>query len=569
MIIDSFYEKCIFENMRTILLTYLIFIFCNLISAQKNYHSPLGIPLVLAANFGELRPNHFHMGVDFKTNGVTGYKLYSIDKGYVARVKISPYGYGKVVYINHPDGITSVYAHCSSFVGKLDSIVKAEQNRRQNFEVELFPDSTEIVLERGEYFALSGNTGSSTAPHLHFELRDTKTEDALNPLVFGFDLADTKAPEIRSMKIYALDENGYRIPNKEKTVNITSGKNGYFIPGNTVTIPSDYCSENGGLGFAFNVIDRLNGAANQCGLYGSHLIVNGDTTFGQEINRISFDDSRYVNSHKDYEAYQVHRSKYHKSFKTTENPLKIYTLPGLGVTQAHPGDTLKVLFSCFDPHQNKSKVTFNAYIEQGNLNTWSWSEKSIHPKEALQLKNDYITFEIPEGCVYEPIDPKFKTNGMKLLSGTVPLQNAFTVLIPDSGFPDFKHTYINVYDGKKSRALKTVHSDQMYTAQSKYFGDFSLRIDTLAPQISPLNFTGRETMITKPVLRWKVNEKETDLEDYDLFVDGKWFVLEYETKGDYLEFVVPEKFSGEHAFEIIVKDSQQNSAKWFSNLIIQ
>ena len=152
----------------------------------KDYHPPLGIPLVLTSNFGELRTNHFHMGLDFKTNSKTGYRLYSIDEGYVSRIKVSPYGYGKVIYIDHPNGITSVYAHCSEFKGTIDSLVRQKQIQEQNFEVEIFPGKNVIRVEKGEVIALSGNTGSSTAPHLHFELRDTETEHALNPLHFGF-----------------------------------------------------------------------------------------------------------------------------------------------------------------------------------------------------------------------------------------------------------------------------------------------------------------------------------------------------------------------------------------------
>ena len=192
---------------------------------KKDYHSPLGIPLVLSSNFGELRPNHFHMGLDFKTNGREGYNLYCIEDGYVSRIKVSPYGYGQVVYIDHPeDGITSVYAHCSEFKGQLDSIVKAHQQEEQDFAIEIFPKPNEIRLKRGEVFAISGNSGGSSGPHLHFEIRDTKTEAALNPLNFGFDIADHKAPEIRGLKVYSITEDGYRYPGKSLVKTAAKGK---------------------------------------------------------------------------------------------------------------------------------------------------------------------------------------------------------------------------------------------------------------------------------------------------------------------------------------------------------
>ena len=157
------------------------FSFCQ-IDSNSFYHSPLDIPLKLSANFGELRPNHFHMGIDYRTNGVEGIKIFAIEDGYIARVKVSTFGYGKVVYINHPNGITSVYAHCSIFTGKLDSIVKQKQIEQQNFEIEFLPDSKLIPVKRGESFALSGNTGNSSGPHLHFEVRDNVRWSAGKPV---------------------------------------------------------------------------------------------------------------------------------------------------------------------------------------------------------------------------------------------------------------------------------------------------------------------------------------------------------------------------------------------------
>ena len=300
-----------------ILTLIIIHFFSHFVFSQKlnntNYHPPLEIPLILSANFGEIRPNHFHMGLDFKTNGVEGQKLLSIEDGYVSRIKISPYGYGKVIYINHPNGITSVYAHCSGFVPKIDSLIKKIQIKQENFEIEIFLTEKDIPLKRGEHFAFSGNTGSSTAPHLHFELRDTKTETALNPLKFGFNIVDNIPPIISGMKIYSLTNNGYRIKGKTKSIPVKKGAYGYYIGGNLATLTSDYCTENGGIGFAFESTDHYNQAANPLGIYGSYLVVNNDTVFMQKIDSVSFNYTKYINSHIDYEENQNTKRKYQKS----------------------------------------------------------------------------------------------------------------------------------------------------------------------------------------------------------------------------------------------------------------
>ena len=197
-----------------ILLLVIITLGKSVLSQPKNnlnYRSPLEIPLIFAANFGELRSNHFHMGVDYKTKHVEGMKIFSVQDGYVSRIKVSSYGYGKVIYINHPEGVTSVYAHCSIFKGEIDSIVKVHQHLKESFEIDIKLNNDEIKVEKGQVIALSGNTGGSTAPHLHFELRDTETETALNPLKYGYEIKDSKSPKLSHLKIYGGNGAGIAI----------------------------------------------------------------------------------------------------------------------------------------------------------------------------------------------------------------------------------------------------------------------------------------------------------------------------------------------------------------------
>lgn len=553
------------------------------INKQTNYHTPLDIPLTLAANFGELRPNHFHMGVDFKTNGVEGLKLYAIEDGFVSRVKVSPYGYGKSVYIDHPNGITSVYAHCSSFKGKLDSLVKITQEKEQNYEVEIFFTSKDIPLKKGDVFALSGNTGSSTAPHLHFELRDTKTEDALNPLVYGFEVADHKSPEIKAIKVYSLSLEGYQIPGKSKTVNVTKGKFGYYIGGDILQIPSDYCSEHGGIGFAFDVVDYFDGAPNVCGLYGSALLTGKDTLFQQKIDRVSFDHSRYVNSHKDYYEYTHSRRKFHKSFRSQHNPLCIYPCDNLGILTVHPSDSFMVAFKTFDTKQNSSELKFKLKVAPGQINTTkdlfpSW--KYFHPDSSYHYQNDMVSFSSQIHTFYEPTIKNISLKGSYSFGDPeVAIQYPIVVKMRCIELAEMKllanpiersKYYISVTTaGGKTKALPSSIEGDWIRANSKYLGKFHLKIDTISPTISPLNFTGSEALITKSRLTWKVYEGQTELADYDIFIDGKWYLLGYETKGSYLFFDRPKSVSGKHKIEIIVKDSCGNIRSWKKDVVFQ
>lgn len=551
-------------KMKLLLLTILMCETMQIVAqdAHYDYHPPLKIPLILASNFGELRPNHFHMGLDFKTNGTTGYNLYSVEEGYVSRIKISAYGYGKAIYIDHPNGITSVYAHCSEFKGEIDSIVRSTQKREQNYEVEIFPEANAVKVSKGQIIAISGNTGSSSAPHLHFELRDTKTEHALNPLLYGFDIADSKAPEIRGVKLYGISEDGYRFPKKSTYKTVSKGANGYYIAGNEIIISSNYLSKNGGLGFAADVIDRLDGAANQCGLYGSYLIVDGDTIFGQEINFVPFESTRYVNSHKDFEDYSSLKRKLHKSFKTSENDLPIYTKPGNGVIKARPGQVLQIKFVAFDAKKNHSELSFSIKISEGEINPEEEvisGQHVIKPNTPFSYKTDDTEIEMGVACVYEPESYNPTAFGNRVLSGNSPVNRSYRIKKKVKN-NDGKNYLEITTEGSKKRVVLLEKDRDWLIADMKYFGSYKIRRDTIGPSISSSNFS--YSAINKSALTWTITDGQSGLADYDLFIDGKWQLLEYEYKNNSLTFAVPKDISGKKELIIIGKDGCGNETEW-------
>lgn len=549
--------------MHKIILYSVTFLVCSIRIFSQNeypaYHPPLKIPLILAANFGELRPNHFHMGVDFKTQGKEGFELHAVDDGYVSRVKVSTYGYGKVVYVDHPNGKTSVYAHCSKFAGKLDSIVRNEQYRTQKFEVELFPAAGEIPLKKGEVFAFSGNTGGSTAPHLHFEIRDTKTEHAQNPLVYAFDLPDRRAPELRKVKVFAVNEQGYLVPGKSQEQVITITKTGYIITGDTVKIPASFCSSFGGVGLAFDIIDRLDGAENQCGLYGTYLIVDGDTVFGQRTDEISFENSRYVNSHRDLSAMG---SQYHKSFRNVSNPLEIYLGDQLGVIPILPGQSKQVQLTAYDPKGNTSKLLFVLQALPGEFaaNYNPASEKYWYPEEPFSRA--YKTWEVKADSfsVYEPYAIA-ESAGPHICDVSTNLQKRVTVRMKlDNPKTDVNKYYIAVTTKKGGKkALSTSYKDGWLEAKTNNAGSFSIQIDEIPPVIKPvttsINVTGRQ-------MRFTVTDVHSGIETYQLYINGAWRLLEYEYKGDYVFFDVPEGLVGENEVKLVVGDACGNVVEW-------
>tara|TARA_R110000737_G_scaffold222262_1_gene237535 strand:+ start:17642 stop:19327 length:1686 start_codon:yes stop_codon:yes gene_type:complete len=536
---------------------------------SESFHPPLNIPLVLSANFGELRSNHFHMGLDFKTEAREGLTLHSIDKGYVSRVNVSPYGYGTVVYINHPGGITSVYAHCQRLTGKLDKRVKELQMKTQNSEADIYFQPNEVPLERGEVFALSGNSGASQGPHLHFEIRDTYTEEALNPLLFGFKIADTKAPSAYTIKAYALDEYGYMKEGKTQEWSI----NNNTLGNGTVTLPSNFCSQKGGLGFAINAIDKFDGASNSCGLYGSRVIVNGDTLMAQELNRVAFEHTRYLNAYTDYQAFRGGR-KYHKAFHTEMNPLTIYQKKSKGILFIKPNTSYNIQYDAYDQAGNTSTTTFTLNISDGEINLLPsklFDPTYLNPNEAWKIDFKDAIIEAPAGCTYEPIPKEVSWNGTSVIfkSDVWPVQEAFTVrLKPRTDYP-IKQQYIGVKNGANWSALETEYANGWLEAKSKRFGEMAVQIDDKAPNIVGRNV--KETIYKSKTKRliWGIGDYQTGLVNYGLEVDGKWQVLDYESKGDYASYELNDLELGPHELIVTATDLAGNKRTETFNIVLK
>ena len=532
-----------------------------------NFRSPLDIPSVLAANFGELRSNHFHTGLDFKTNRREGYKIYSVEDGYVSRIKVSPWGYGHVVYINHYNGLTSVYAHCSYFHGEIANLAEAHQKKNQLFEFDYYPPKDSLKVKKGQIIALSGNTGGSTAPHLHFEIRDTKTEHPLNPLLFGFGVEDNIRPEIRGGRVYALTKEGYRVPNMHKDFSVFGSNGKFAITGNKLVLSSDYLYENGGIGFAFDAIDRLDAANNICGIHEAILVVDNDTIYHQKMSELSFSSNRYINAHKDYEAYHHRRKHLQKTFKVAHNPLPIYSkIMNLGIINIHPGESKKIQYSCLDVHGNESSLSFTLVIVEGEINKETpfnyAQQRYLTPDSAFMKIEDDFSILFPPKIIYEPTPLIIKKDQDKLYFGNsrVPLQDKFRVMLKmeETTLPSEKyyiertnHRNRNYYEGG-------VVKNGWITAWTKDFGSFSVKSDTVAPTIIYKNFRNGQK-ISANQLVWKIKDESSGIKYYRLFIDNEYRVLKYEYKrGGKYYFEIPSDLKGNKELRIEVTDACNN-----------
>lgn len=553
----------------------LILVFLNFTFSQSDslnsFHPPLDIPLTISANFGELRPNHFHMGIDFRTNNKIGLPIHSIEEGYVSRIKISSVGYGKVIYIDHPSGITSVYAHCSSFSTKIDSVLQIKQKEEQANELDLLFPPNEIKVLKGEIISFSGNTGNSTGPHLHFEIRDTKTEIALNPFLFGFDDYDTLSPSIKSLKIYALTKEGYVWKGKSKIIPVIRNKNSFSIANNQIIIPSNFCSPDGGIGFAIESCDHINRYTHEFSDFGHILTVDNEIKFIHENDEISFDGTKFINTQEDIVEHKKSKKEFIKSFRSKQNFLESNKGEHSGIIQIHPKDTFAVKYLVYDARNNQSQLKFNLIAQDGPENNQVFNiTNCLIPSENYAYKDSLREMELFEGCVYEPTPINLrKENGMIGIGkyGQA-IQSPISVKlkITNSEFPIEKYFIKNIENGKYQ---ETIYEDGWLSCKSKTFGSFVIDIDTIAPVISPLNFQISDSIIKKSYITWKINDSKTILKDFDLFVDDNWEIMDYESKGNYATFKLLHLTKGKHYFKLIAKDACGNVAIFEKELWIE
>ena len=562
----------------TLILLLSIITFNKIVFAQPNnnlnYRSPLEIPLIFAANFGELRTNHFHMGVDYKTKHVEGMKIFSVQDGYVSRIKVSSYGYGKAIYINHPEGVTSVYAHCSLFKGKIDSIVKFYQHLQESFEIDIELTADEIKVKKGQVIALSGNTGGSTAPHLHFELRDTKTETALNPLKFGYKIKDSKSPKLSHLKIYSLSKEGYIASDKSFKYKLSLTNNIYFPEQKTIYIPINFLPENGGLGFSFDAYDPYDLSYNKLGIYESKLIINDELMFETKIDSISFDHTRYINTYTDFHEFSNNRRNYHKSFKNLNNPLTIYNDKKNGIIKVKPGDTLNIDYQIFDTEKNKSDVSFKIIITESNEKNYAVTNFTdddfidINKPSYFFNKDSSIKIKAKENTFYEPISFKIKeknsSSDFTFGEKNIPIQKQIDIHIDINKLNSsiLNKYYLTVND----RYLETMISDSILSVKSKYLGDFRLKTDTFPPKIRQKNFTNNNVS-TYNKIRWEIVDTNSGILDYDIYIDDKWQILEYEYKNNTVTFNIPSSLKGQKEVKIVVTDNCSNIQVWKKELI--
>ena len=319
---------------------------------DRQLRNPFDFPILLSGNFGELRSNHFHSGIDFKTQGAEGKPIHAPQEGYVSRVSISPWGYGNALYITHPDGTTTVYGHLQKFSPAIADYVKAQQYELERFDVNLFPEPDSLPVRKDEIVAWSGNTGSSAGPHLHFEVRDTKTEEVLDPLVFFHEqITDTRPPKILGILVVPIEGSGV-VNGSSQKLRITPQ-----ISKDGQTRVSQKIEAWGDIGLAIKAYDYMDRTTNIYGVKEITLMADSQVIFHSYLNRFAFDETRYINTLIDYEEWQKRRSFYIRSFSEPGNRLRFPEYVNRGIVHIDEARTYELTYTLADAFGNMARLT--------------------------------------------------------------------------------------------------------------------------------------------------------------------------------------------------------------------
>ncbi|MGB0430483.1 MAG: M23 family metallopeptidase [Bacteroidia bacterium] len=548
---------------------------------QNDFISPLekGTPLILAGTFGELRSNHFHGGLDLKTKGQVGMKLRAVADGYISRIKVSSYGYGTVLYIDHPNGYTSVYAHLQGFNDKIEKFVKTIQTEKESWAIEVYLGKNEIKVEQGEFVAVSGNTGASRAPHLHFEIRNSKTQIPVDPLLCGYEIEDKTRPRIYRVQIHPYGQksmarvvytNGRNYTRVSKPIVArVSGNNGQ-----NKLYPIKEVQGQGKIGFSISSYDFHDGSYNKLGVPIIEMKVDGKMYFKQDIVEVPFSKTRYLNALIDYEAKKRQGRYYYRSHIIAGNKLSIYPVNNndgfliLNDTTLH-----HIEFSLKDRMGNMSTLSFNVRgVTNYNFNQATLSAESqqhVPYNEKSKFETDELRLGFPANGFYENFELQYKDEGMSSygISHTHNIHNGYTPI------HKFYSVSIKAHNLKPRYYDKTVvcrwgrsegghYKDGFITARSKYFGKFYLRTDTIAPAISLYNIYNGKNMRRNSTLLVKIGDNLTGIDNYKTYINGKFIVMSYDYKSGFLRYRFEEPPNGnEHFFEIIVKDKVGNQSR--------
>ena len=528
---------------------------------KTNFTKPVNLPFNLAGSFGEPRPDHFHSGIDIKTNGAEGQPVFAVGDGYISRIRVSPYGYGKAIYITHPNGYTSVYGHLSAFYASIEQYIHEHHYKTKQSELDLSLDTSVFPVKQNDTVAYSGNTGGSTAPHLHFEIRDSKTEHALNPLDFYPKefYADTIPPQLNKIKIYQFNDNFYDAYTQVLELKKVDS---YLTTENPITILdfSSFC-------FSLEGFDKQDTSENKNGIYKIEVLQGNDTIFKYTMNEIDFDKTRMCNAFVDYNEMMNDSGYFYNCFQLKNNTLSIYLSTNDGYFKFKNNDTIDLDVFCYDYRNNKTRIrlSFIKFVEDIDtaiIRVKSNDSKYISSNLSDSISNNNFKIIFSNYTFYEDIVLRYslsdKSKGISenylvFNANIIPLQKPAKIQF-SSFIKKKRNKIVIVRQNNKGEetALKTTFDNKKFYTSTYELGTFYLKYDTFKPIIERIDIKDNK-------IQAKITDELSGIQSYNGYIDGQWVNFYYDAKNDLITYRFDEYCQpGEHNLKIVVTDAKGN-----------
>ena len=549
------------------LLRILLIISVFQLQAQKtidpNYFSnPLDIPMVLSGSFGELRNNHFHSGLDIKTQQRSGVPIYAPADGYVSRIKVGHYGYGKALYIKHPNGYSTVYAHLQKFEATIQDFVKQSQYKKERYEIELFPKENSLLVKKGDLIAYTGNSGSSGGPHLHYEIRDAYSRP-MNPMLFGLEIPDTKDPSVTSVFAYPVSDDASVNQSSEPVkLRLIKQKDGSY--------KTEKISAYGKIGFGIATTDQQNGAYNKNGVYRIKTTYNGKPKIDIKFEKISFDETRYLNRYIDYTYFKEHKIKIQKLFRQTNNPISIITQEDdNGFVNVADGFSSNYTIEIKDYQGNLVHITIPVIGKKDDIVVKKELPNDLQyiPSESSStIQRGVFTIDFPKNALYQGSYLNIKTSGdtLHLHTDNIPVHKNISISMDISNYNalDKNKLYIARQAYKNTSYYTTTRREKnILTAKTRILGSYTLFMDTIAPTIKAANFTDGKWISNNKTLKIKIEDSHSGISSYRATLNGRFILMEYNYKKDVLTYDFNDNIitDTKNNLRLIVTDNVGNS----------
>ncbi len=489
------------------------------------YQSPVNHSIRLSGTFCELRPNHFHAGIDIRSaKGIAGDSIYSVAAGRLSRVRVQRSSYGQVLYIDHDNGTTSVYAHLDEFHPKIEAIVKHYQYSFEESEIDVYLDSTLVQIDKGDYIGKMGNTGRSYGAHLHFEIRDTETEEPINPFLYGFNVEDKSPPTLLSLWVYSLDKIG-RILSKQQLSTQRGSDNRLKA---IITSPqSPY------IGIGIGAYDKIPNYKNYKGIYGATVSSDQDTICTYLNQRFNFNENKGINGLIDYHHYKATGSRVMKLFKMQYQDLSLFddceTSRGIITLDSLQSQHLVVDFYDYD----HNTVTIDITAPPWSSTYPDAQRRRVTPGNTYKSGN--LSISIPPDALFEDVDITLeqKGNTCTIGSNSIPLNTPITVRIES---PLIKPGAILMKTQKNQSFGGQVIGSTLTTTVSE-LGTFEIGYDSTPPVIT----TVRQSPNRSKYSSWKFtitdNMRDKSINaSLQVFarVDGRFIRSTYDSKSNSL-----------------------------------